>query len=115
MKRDKLFLIQPGFEDPKYPGQIFYCWHCALLEGVLASFPEAALKIDVERIPWTYPRLSIIELVGEENQSLPILVLADGSSSTWTTNVHLGHSFIADKEKILNAISERHGFPSAHP
>ena len=42
MTRDTLFLLRPGFEDPAYPGQRFYCWHCALLEGVLASFGKAA-------------------------------------------------------------------------
>ena len=42
MTRDRLFLLRPGFEDPAYPGQRFYCWHCALIEGVLASFPALA-------------------------------------------------------------------------
>ena len=42
MTRDRLFLLQPGFEDPAYPGRCFYCWHCALIEGVLASFPLLA-------------------------------------------------------------------------
>jgi len=50
MTRDLLFLLRPGFEDPAYPGRRFYCWHCALMEGVLASFPQLADKLDVERI-----------------------------------------------------------------
>ena len=37
MTRDRLFLLRPDFEDPDYLGQRFYCWHCALLEEVLAS------------------------------------------------------------------------------
>jgi hypothetical protein len=48
--RDRLLLLKPGFEDPAFPGQRFYCWHCALIEGVLASFPELAARLDVERI-----------------------------------------------------------------
>ncbi len=47
--RDKLFLLQPDFTDPDYPGQRFFCWHCALLEGVLASFPEINDVLDIER------------------------------------------------------------------
>jgi DUF3088 family protein len=71
-----LFLLKPDFEDPAYPGQRFFCWQCALLEGVLASFPSLQTKIDVMRIPWPRPRRAVIEIVGEANQSLPLLVLA---------------------------------------
>ena len=76
MTRYRLFLLKPDFADPAYPGQRFYCWHCALLEGVLASFPALQAKIDVERIPWPRPRQAVVAIVGEDNQSLPMLVLA---------------------------------------
>lgn len=114
MKRDKLFLLHPNFEDPAYPGQKFYCWHCALLEGVLASFPDLAAHIEIERIAWPRPRGPVIALVGEENQSLPLLVLADGQDSIHQTGTFDGRAFIADKDKILAALSERHGFPHPH-
>jgi len=115
MTRDRLFLLRPGFEDPAFPGQRFYCWHCALIEGALASFPKLAEKLDVERIAWPRPRLPVIALVGEENQSLPLLVLADGTTSPHQTGSHHGRAFIADKDAILAALSERHGFPDPHP
>ncbi|MBR0877496.1 hypothetical protein ABIF65_007667 [Bradyrhizobium japonicum] len=115
MTHDRLFLLRPGFEDPAFPGQRFYCWHCALIEGVLASFPKLAEKLDVERIAWPRPRLPVIALVGEENQSLPLLVLADGTTSPHQTGSHHGRAFIADKDAILAALSERHGFPDPHP
>src|SRR6476620_2048380 len=111
MTRDKLFLLRPDFEDQAYPGRRFYCWHCALMEGVLASFPNLAKKLDVERIEWPRPRQAVIALVGEQNQSLPMLVLAEGDSSPHQTGVHEGRVFIADKDKILAALSQRHGFP----
>ncbi|MGO8190105.1 DUF3088 family protein, partial [Rhizobium leguminosarum] len=60
MNRDRLFILRPGFEDPAYPGELFYCWHCALMEGVLASFPERAQGLDIERIAWPRPRLPVI-------------------------------------------------------
>jgi Protein of unknown function (DUF3088) len=40
---------------------------CALLEGVLASFPQLAHAIDVERIAWPRPRREVVELIGAEN------------------------------------------------
>ncbi|MEY9403481.1 hypothetical protein ABIF66_001115 [Bradyrhizobium japonicum] len=115
MTHDRLFLLRPGFEDPAFPGQRFYCWHCALIEGVLALFPKLAEKLDVERIAWPRPRLPVIALVGEENQLLPLLVLADGTTSPHQTGSHHGRAFIADKDAILAALSERHGFPDPHP
>tara|TARA_B100001765_G_C19281140_1_gene240003 strand:+ start:137 stop:484 length:348 start_codon:yes stop_codon:yes gene_type:complete len=115
MNRDKLIILKPGFTDPAYPGQTFYCWHCALMEGVLASFPDLAARLDVERIAWPRPRREAIALVGEENQSLPLLVLAEGETSAHQTGIHRGRAFISDQDKILAALSERHGFPAPHP
>lgn len=100
--RDTLFLLEPGFEDPAYPGKTFYCWHCALMEGVLASFPELARQLEVKRIAWPRPRKELVGLLGETHQSLPVLVLAEGG-------------FIDDKDAILAALTERHGFPHPHP
>ena len=100
--RDTLYILTPGFEDPAYPGKTFYCWHCALMEGVLASFPELAERLDVRRIVWPKPRREVADLLGEDNQSLPVLVLTEGG-------------FIDDKDAILDALTERHGFPHPHP
>lgn len=74
--RDRLFLLHPDFEDPAYPGRRFYCWHCALMEGVLASFPRLLETIDVHRVDWPRPRREVADLLGEDNQSLPVLVAA---------------------------------------
>ncbi|MBB4000746.1 DUF3088 domain-containing protein [Aureimonas pseudogalii] len=115
MKRDTLLLLRPGFDDPAYPGQRFYCWHCALVEGVLASFPELSAGLDVHRIAWPRPRSKAIELAGEANQSLPLLILADGATSEHQTGLHEGRAFVSDKDGILATLSERHGFPDPHP
>jgi len=100
--KDTLFLLAAGFEDPAYPGKAFYCWHCALMEGVLASFPELAGRLEVQRIAWPRPRQELVALLGEGYQSLPVLVLSEGG-------------FIDDKDATLAALTERHGFPHPHP
>jgi hypothetical protein len=115
MTRDRLFLLRQGFEDPAYPGRRFFCWHCALIEGLLTAFPALADRFDVERIAWPKPRQEVIALVGEENQWLPLLVLTDGTTSPHQTGSYQGRAFIADKDAILAALSERHGFPEPHP
>ena len=115
MMRDKLFLLKPGFADPAFPGQTFYCWHCALMEGVLASFPALAARLDVERIAFPRPRRPVVALVGAANQNLPLLVLADDAPRGLETGSHSGTRFVADKEDILAVLSKRHGFPLPHP
>jgi hypothetical protein len=115
MKRDTLFLLKPGFEDPAWPGQRFYCWHCALMEGVLASFPDLARRLDVERIAWPRPRREVVALAGAENQDLPLLVLAAGETSAHKTGSFQGRDLVAGKDAILAALTQRHGFPVPHP
>ena len=111
ISRDKLFLKRPGFADPAFPGQTFYCLHCALVEGVLASFPELAAGLTVERIAWPGP---VVELVGEDHQPLPLLVLRPGEASRYRTGTYQDRVLIAGKDGILAALSERHGFPAPH-
>ncbi|MGH6776098.1 DUF3088 domain-containing protein [Brucella tritici] len=115
MSKDRLFLLKPGFEDPAYPGQLFYCWHCALIEGVLASFPALGDRLDIERVDWQRPRKAVIELAGEDNQNLPLLILKNGDRSPFETGRHEERSLIGDPHKILAALAERHGFPLPHP
>ena len=113
--KDVLFLIEPGFADPAYPGAIFYCWHCALLEGVLASFPKLAELIDVVRVPWAKPRLAVTSALGEADPSLPLLVLAEDGGFDQRTGIEARRAYISDKDAILSALSRRHGVPIPHP
>lgn len=115
MRRDTLILLRPDFFDPAYPGTRFYCWHCILLEGVLHSFPTLADRIEVLRIEWPRPRREVVELLGEEHQSLPVLILADGTDDAHATGRARGRSFIDDKDVILAALAARHGLPVPHP
>lgn len=112
MARDKLFLISPGFADPKHPGVSFVCPYCNAIEGLLASFPDLAAPIDVERVAFLRPRQKVIEVAGEENQSLPLLILADNpppDAGEWN-----GTRFINSTDRILELLAERHGFPRVH-
>ncbi|MDM9645571.1 DUF3088 domain-containing protein [Rhizobium sp. S163] len=112
MSRDTLFLIAPGFVDPKQPGQTFVCPHCNAIEGLLSSFPELSSRIDVHRVPFPRPRRDVIEAVGEENQSLPVLVLAGDpppDAAQWE-----GKYFVTKTGRILELLAERHGFARLH-
>ena len=112
MAKDRLFLIQPGFTDPKRDDGPFVCPHCNQVEGLLASFPDLAAGIEVTRLPFPRPRQPVIDLIGEENQGLPVLILGDDPpADAKTAN---GQSFVSDTSRILALLAERHGFPKLH-
>jgi len=115
VQRDILFLLKPGFSDPALPGQDFYCWHCALMEGVLASFPGHRPDLDVRRIAFPRPRADVVALIGEANQSLPVLVLADDAPANLPASSHQGRRFVNTPMEILDILHRRHGYPPAHP
>ena len=115
MMRDRLILLKADFEDPEFPGKRFFCWHCALLEGVLASFPDLNKTLDVERISWPRPRQEVVDLIGPVNQSLPVLILADDAAPELATGAANGRRFAEGKDAILRALAVRHGIPDPHP
>ena len=115
MDRDKLIILETDFEDPAYPDKRFYCWHCILMEGVLAAFHALANAIDVERIPWPRPRQKVIQHIGEMNQSVPVLLLADNAPDRLQTGIYQGRRFVEGKDAILNVFNLRYGIPLPRP
>lgn len=114
-EKDQLFLLRPGFADPAYPGDTFYCWHCALMEGVLASFPALAGRIDVHRIAWPQPRAELASLLGAGLSSCPVLILSGEGEYIRGVKRHGAVRFIDDKDEILQALAARHGISLPHP
>ncbi len=111
---DTLYLLESEFVDPAHPGRRFYCWHCMLLEGLLARFTALAGRLEVRRVSWPRPRAALVSLLGEEHQSLPVLVLGDDTPYE-RARFHAGQRFIDDMDGILAALAVRHGFPHKHP
>ncbi|AJP74317.1 DUF3088 family protein [Sphingomonas hengshuiensis] len=102
MSRDTLFLLDPDWADPALGGaRHFYCKECMIVEGLLATFPDRAAKLNVVRLPWPRPRAAVVAALGEANQNLPALVWDGG--------------FANEIEGLLAALATRHGFPERHP
>ena len=112
MSKDVLYLIAPGFEDPKHPGVSFVCPFCNQVEGLLASSPALATRLEIHRVGFLRPRQAVIDAVGEANQGLPLLVLSDEPPAD--AQRHGETFFIQDTGRILELLSERHGFPRLH-
>jgi hypothetical protein len=112
MARDRLILLKPGFTDPVHPGEVFICPDGNQVEGFLAVFPELAKHLDVHRVAFEKPRAVVADLLGPDNQSLPVLVLGDDPpADAQRAN---GRAFVTDTRRILALLHERHGFPKLH-
>jgi len=118
-KKDHLFLLNPGFEDQRLQpeNQKYYCPFNATMEGVLGYFPELREKMEIHYIDFPRPRKKIVEIVGEENQGLPLLVLENDPSGFQALKVkeYKGKFFLAGSEEILKYFALEHGIPLPHP
>jgi hypothetical protein len=113
--RDRLLLLDPLFEDPALPGRQFYCRDCMTLDGLLVTYPDKAATLDVIRIAWPRPRAVVVAAIGEANQNLPVLLLADDAPAELADGEYEGTRFVGDFKRLLHALYVRHGFPEAHP
>lgn len=95
-----LFLLRMPFEDG--PGKFWFCTDCALIEGALKANPEWEEQVQVHRIGFSKPRKEIIEILGEERQWLPVLVLPNGEA-------------IDKPIDITNYIAKTYGGAAPHP
>ncbi|HLN72175.1 MAG: DUF3088 family protein [Methylococcaceae bacterium] len=84
----KLFLLKPDFKDVnRNPESIYFCPNCGLIEGILSYYPKLLEDIEVHHVDFPRPRPAIVELLGEENQSCPVLILEDGTFINETKDI----------------------------
>ncbi|MEN2470585.1 MULTISPECIES: DUF3088 domain-containing protein [Burkholderia] len=114
MSRDVLFLLEPGFADPKHPGQRFVCPHGLSIEGLLASAPDRAGRLDVKRVGFERPRHTVIEALDDAHQGLPVLVLGHDQPAPDDAQTLGDVRFVTDARRILELLAARHGFPALH-
>ncbi|SFF83036.1 Protein of unknown function [Novosphingobium sp. CF614] len=111
--RDQLFLMKPGFVNAGLGP--FYCGDSVSVEGMLGFFPELREKLAITYIEFPRPRQAIIDLIGAEHQSVPVLVLAEDSSVPESVKARFSadRRFIDDEKQIRQYLSLRHGLPVA--
>ncbi len=99
---EKLFLLNPDFQDINRGAEKkYFCPPCALIEGVLSFYPRLRNELEITYVDFVRPRPAIIELIGEENQGCPVLVLEDGS-------------FVNEPDDIIQHLTENHQIGQAH-
>ncbi len=76
---EKLFLLKADFLDlTRGDGKRYFCPDCALIEGLLSYYPRLTSELEVKYVNFARPRQVLVDLIGEENQSCPVLVLENG-------------------------------------
>jgi glutaredoxin len=115
----KLFLIKADFTDPQADseGKRYFCPYCATVEGVLSYYPELKEKLDIQYVDFKRPRPAIIDLIGEENQSCPVLIIDEGNEPV-SENIKLkaanGKLFINETDDLFKYLSEAFGIGFPH-
>lgn len=110
---DQLFLMKPGFHNAGLGP--FYCGDSVSVEGMLGFFPALRDMLDVTYVEFPRPRQAIVDLIGEANQSVPVLVLGDDASvpSGVVVKDAEGRRFIDNERHIRQYLSARHALPTA--
>ena len=108
-----LFLLRAGFPDPGHGPGGFYCPECATVAGLLWYYPAVAAQLDVRQVDAPRPRPDVVALVGEENQSCPVLVLPEGERPAGVP-VAKGRAFVSGPEAIVAFLADRYGTARSH-
>ena len=114
----RLFLLNPNFKDTNIDAnQDYYCPHCAMIEGILAYYPEIRKKIDVRYVNFKRPRVQIIPYIGVENQGCPVLIVDKHEDKTLTHdfNAHGNYRFTNNKYDIADFLTTKFGVGKFHP
>ncbi|MDP2337975.1 MAG: DUF3088 family protein [Bacteroidota bacterium] len=98
----KLFLLKADFKDPNLAeGKRYFCPDCAMIEGLLSYYPRLTDELEVHYVNFARPRNELVNLIGEANQSCPVLVLEDGT-------------FINEAGEIIRHLAEYHQIGNPH-
>lgn len=89
-----------------------------MIEGILHYFPELNDKIEIIHIDFPRPRKLIVEILGEENQGCPLLIIsrdeAEGADTSYFSK-HGDWLFVNNKYDIARFLGERFGMAIPHP
>jgi hypothetical protein len=111
--KDQLFLLRPGFDDG---GTLYFCPYCAQVVGFLTYFPQVRDTLEIRELEFPRPRKPIVDLVGEANQGMPLLVLGDAPADVPDVTIEEvnGHRFVKNAIAILRYLAVTRRVPVPH-
>ena len=112
--KDQLYLLRPGFMNGG-TGPL-YCSDSAPVEGVLSFFPQLRQLVDIHYLEFPRPREPLVNALGDQNQSVPVLILA-ADRKVRDKELEPGHAngkwFFADESSIRHYLSTQYDLPRA--
>jgi hypothetical protein len=112
--KDRLFLLRPGFHNVGL-GPL-YCAESLPIEGMLSFFPQLRQIIDVYYLEFPLPRAALVDLLGTEHQSIPVLVLAPGRrlrANAPEPQVVRRQRILTNEQRIRQYLSAQYDLPDA--
>ncbi len=115
---DTLYLLKADFLDPAQSDARYFCRECVEAAGLLAYYPALKHHVRVQYVDFPRPRPELAPLLGEDNQSCPVLVLGGEPSADLPPHLALrrahGKAFIEGVENIEAYLSHVYGIGIAH-
>jgi hypothetical protein len=115
MKLDRVYLLKPQFMDEgKGP---YFCPHCARLVGMMEFYPALKEELEVRWLDFPRPRAELVDLLGEENQSCPVLGfhgVPEASLAKPPLQQAKGRWFVDGAEEIAHYLAHAHGVGIPH-
>lgn len=111
---DRLYLLKPNFMDARKGP--YFCPGCAQMVGLLEFYPALKEKLEVRWLDFPRPRAELIDLLGEENQSCPVLVLRAVPEASFATPLQQakGLWFVEGANEIARYLAQAHGIGIPH-
>ena len=112
--KDQLYLLKPGFKNAGLGP--FYCNDSTPVEGFLSFFPQMRTLVDVHYVEFPRPRGPLVAALGEDHQSLPVLILTPESvvkDPALKPASAKGKRYFADERSIRQYLATRFSFPVA--
>jgi hypothetical protein len=113
-ERDTLFVLRPGFLDQ---GKRWFCPYSAQVIGLLDYYPEVRDSLEIVELDFAKPRQPIVDLVGPDHQSVPLLVLHESATPDDTgvpIGVAQGRRYVEKTIDILRYLARTRGTPDPH-
>lgn len=115
----KLFLLKPDFTDSKIDdkGNRYFCPECASVLGIIKYYPQLEKLLDIEYVDFKRPRKEIIKLIGEENQSCPVLIIENNQKETIDISYFNSYGdklFVNSTDLIAKYLTDKYGIGILH-
>ncbi len=107
--KDILFLLTGSWVNEE-TGEERLCPDACLVEGALLLNPHWADAVTIVRVDYQRPRPAIVDLLDEDNQNAPTLVLADQTDAHQDVEATIrGRRILTDPKAICRQLAASHG------